>query len=301
MRKIIGILIGIGILSASPVEIGIGAREQGMGGACVALSQDAMSVYWNPAGLSEVSSPQIVITHWMWQDIKDVMVDYLSFAHSIEPVEGSRLGVGLGLLSRWAKLEEGNPDYNLNSTSLFTDNTFEVSGAFSIYSYLKIGLTLDRHWITSSIGGKSGLGFNLGLKGALYKDDNYQVYYGLLIRNIMAGYGDEKTYPEGRLGFAFVGFPIVEDGKTVEHYLKVAVDLAEKDDVNGNSGLNFHYYAGLEVTPVKYVSLRAGYNDIYQYSGGIGVKYYKFGVDYSYSGGNKTFGDAHRVGLRYFF
>ncbi len=301
MKKIIGILLGIGILSASPVEIGIGAREQGMGGACVALSSDALSVYWNPAGLSEVVSPQMLITHWMWQDIKDVMVEYLSFAHSVEVVEGSKLGVGLALLSRWAKLEEGNPAYDLNNTSLFTDNTFEVSAAFSIHSYLKVGLTLDRHWITSELGGKSGLGFNLGLKGELYGDDKYHVYYGLLVRNIMAGYGDEKTYPQGRIGFGFVGFPIIENGKTVEHYLKVAVDLAEKDDINGNSGLNFHYYAGIEVTPVKYVSLRAGYNDLYQYSGGIGVRYSRFGVDYSYSGGYDVFGDAHRIGLRYFF
>ncbi len=301
MKKIIAILIGVSFLGASPVEIGIGAREQGMGGACVALSQDAMSVYWNPAGLSDVTSPQMVATHWMWQDIKDVMVEYLSFAHSLELVEGSRLGVGLALLSRWAKLEQGNPGYDMNTSSLFTDNTFEVSAAFSIYSYLKVGLTLDRHWITSELGGKSGLGFNLGLRGELYGDDNYHVYYGFLVRNIMAGYGDEKTYPQGRIGFGFVGFPIIENGKVVEHYLKVAVDLAEKDDINGNSGLNFHYYAGIEVTPVKYVSLRAGYNDLYQYSGGIGVRYSHFGVDYSYSGGYDVFGDAHRVALRYYF
>lgn len=44
------------ILAVGPVQAAdLGARAMGMGGAYVALANDATAVYWNPAGLAEVS------------------------------------------------------------------------------------------------------------------------------------------------------------------------------------------------------------------------------------------------------
>ncbi len=300
-RTAIAIILAAGIGMANPVELGVGARAQGMGGAFMGISDDATAIYWNPAGLSTIKSTQINLNHWMFQDIKDVMIEYAGFAHTMELVEGNKLGIGLGMLSKWASLEEGNPDYGLSRKTIFSDNTLQVSAGAYILSYLQVGLTLDRYWVTSDIGGKSGLGFDLGLKGEIYGTEQYHVYYGAIFRNLMAGMGDEKYTPTGRIGFAVYGVPLVENGKTIDHYVKVAVDVAEKDDINGKKGMNFHYYAGLEITPVKYVSIRAGYNDVYQYSGGIGARYDHFELNYAYSGGNNIFGDAHRIGMAYNF
>jgi len=301
MKRILITLLIFSMLQASPVEIGLGVREQGMGGACVALTADAMSIYWNPAGLSTIATTQFTASHWMWQEIKDIMIEYASFAHVLELAEGSKVGVGIGFLSKWAKLEQGNPEYGLNTTSLFMDNTFEVASGIYISRYFQIGLTLERYWLVSDIGGKSGLGFNLGIKGQLYAEEDNAVYYGILIRNILAGLGDEKYYPQARAGLAIVALPIIENGTVVEHYLKITADVAEKEDFNGNSGIGVHYYAGVEITPVKYVSLRAGYNDLYQYSGGIGIRYSHFGIDYAYSSGYEQLGDIHRFGFTYQF
>ena len=43
-----------GTTAASFLEVGIGARSMGMGGAYVAVAQDAIAMYWNPAGLSRI-------------------------------------------------------------------------------------------------------------------------------------------------------------------------------------------------------------------------------------------------------
>ena len=42
---------------------GVGARALGMGGAQVALAKDVNAGYWNPAGLSQLSSPQLAYMH----------------------------------------------------------------------------------------------------------------------------------------------------------------------------------------------------------------------------------------------
>src|SRR5580700_4787066 len=41
--------------TASFLNVGVGARGLGMGGAYTALGDDADAIYWNPAGLAQVS------------------------------------------------------------------------------------------------------------------------------------------------------------------------------------------------------------------------------------------------------
>jgi long-chain fatty acid transport protein len=48
---------GVGAFSA--FKNGIGARALAMGGAFVAVADDATAVYWNPAGLAQVADTRI--------------------------------------------------------------------------------------------------------------------------------------------------------------------------------------------------------------------------------------------------
>src|ERR1700677_492588 len=45
-----------------PNTYGIGPRAIGMGGAFTAIADDASAAYWNPAGLSQISSYEISIS-----------------------------------------------------------------------------------------------------------------------------------------------------------------------------------------------------------------------------------------------
>ncbi|MBP7461443.1 MAG: PorV/PorQ family protein [Candidatus Delongbacteria bacterium] len=83
---IIGLLIGlileasgstmtkVGTTAAPFLEIGIGSRASALGGAFVALADDASALYWNPAGLARMATPQMIFSRTQW--LADINLNY---------------------------------------------------------------------------------------------------------------------------------------------------------------------------------------------------------------------------------
>ena len=57
------------------LKIGIGARALAMGSAFSSVSNDATSLYWNPAGLSRLKKNEIILDHQDW--VLDVDLDFV--------------------------------------------------------------------------------------------------------------------------------------------------------------------------------------------------------------------------------
>ncbi len=55
-----------GTTSAQFLKIGVGARPMGLGGSFAAVSDDASSPYWNPAGMSQVKSINLLASNTQW-------------------------------------------------------------------------------------------------------------------------------------------------------------------------------------------------------------------------------------------
>ena len=55
-----------GTTAANFLEIAIGARANGMGGAYVSLSDDATALFWNVAGISTIEQNEIALVHTNW-------------------------------------------------------------------------------------------------------------------------------------------------------------------------------------------------------------------------------------------
>ena len=74
----------VGTAGAQFLKIGPGARVDSLGGTFGAIANDVTTIYWNPAGLSQLEKTSFSDTHTLW--IADIQYNYLAFATPIENV-----------------------------------------------------------------------------------------------------------------------------------------------------------------------------------------------------------------------
>jgi len=70
-----------GTTSADFLNLPIGARGSGMGGAYSAISEDASAVYWNPAGLVQI--PKLSAIFMRSQYVAGISYQYVAYAHRL--------------------------------------------------------------------------------------------------------------------------------------------------------------------------------------------------------------------------
>jgi len=81
-----------GSTAGAMLEIGVGARAEGLGGAFVAISEDPSALYWNPAGISRIKSLSLQTTKTNW------FVDtYFNVVDLVIPIRPTRSTIGLHL------------------------------------------------------------------------------------------------------------------------------------------------------------------------------------------------------------
>ncbi|MEE8436803.1 MAG: PorV/PorQ family protein [Candidatus Neomarinimicrobiota bacterium] len=70
-----GPLTNVGTTAASFLEVGIGSRAIAMGGAFVAVANDASGIYWNPAGISRIRTREFIFEHINW--LVDISINHV--------------------------------------------------------------------------------------------------------------------------------------------------------------------------------------------------------------------------------
>jgi hypothetical protein len=84
-----------GSTAAGFLEIGVGARAIGMGGAYTAVGADPSAIFWNVGGIGKATRPGFFFNHTQW--LADTRFDYLGFVY---PISGfGTIGVSLTSLS----------------------------------------------------------------------------------------------------------------------------------------------------------------------------------------------------------
>ena len=74
----------VGTAGAQFLKIGPGARVDSLGGAFGGLANDVTSIYWNPAGISQLEKTSFSDTQIFW--LADIRYNYLAFATPIKNV-----------------------------------------------------------------------------------------------------------------------------------------------------------------------------------------------------------------------
>lgn len=286
---------GAGVTGVNFLKISQGARQSGMGEAFTGLADDVNAIYWNPAGLAQLTRHQACFMHSSW--LIDVNIEYLAYALPIQGigtfgVYGTLLNAGNVLI----RLEDpSNPDVPLqptgeeasassfNVTLAFGKRLADIVGEYSPVADLNAGLSLNiaNETIVSDEGG--GISANIG---AFYypKYENYSL--GLTVKNmgvannrpslplaIKAGFGY-------RFSFEHMGVPFTDEG------------LFTNPENDSAAGIDVIYYpieqlARVNVGAEKYWAL----NNLHS----VGLRAgYKFGYDLGMLAGF-TMGLAYRL------
>ncbi len=253
-----------------PIDLQLGARPQGMGGAFVALVDDVNAVYWNPAGLTQMRTFEAAFMHVSPFSIGEATIDFSSLA-----VPMSQTGaLGVSWIHQGAELEEGRgATYKKSNMS---ENTFVLSLARRLTPDMSLGVNVKRLRIDSEIGGGGGFGYDLGL---LYRVHNiafeklpFQTFsFGLMFRNLFTDLKDESVPATLRMGVAT---------KVYNGRVALAVDMEKKKEVNKEEN-SYQFHFGAETAITRNMLLRLG-NDDGDLTYGVGFLLLNWELDYAF-------------------
>ncbi len=268
-KMVLGLMLVMfaGSVSATPIDLQIGCRPQGMGGAYVAIADDANAGYWNPAGLIGVGSKQIGFMYLKPMGVDGVAVSYSSLSLPL----GSDWAVGVSYLDERAGLEEGRgARYKENKMS---ESTFILSGAHRFTSVLSAGISVNRFGLDGSMDSGSGFGYDMGLLYNYPIKERNSICIGLALKNFSANF-DEESFP------ATVRFGVA--GKLYNNKLIVAADVNTKKGVNEKKDYSLQHHAGCEVEVMQGIRIRLG-EDRGNLSAGMGFAMRNWQLDYSFN------------------
>jgi hypothetical protein len=312
MRSTMRILAAISLaamsskICAKPVDLQMGTRGFGMGGAFAGVADDATAAYWNPAGLAKVTSLTLSETNWLFQDIKGLNVNYLTGSIPLEHV-GTVAG---GWLVESATLKMGNPNDGTEETHDMNQHGFTLSGGRRLWEKLgffhntSVGVGLNRYVLSSGDQNSAGTGFDVGF----LTDFPMGFRLGLVGKNLGADQGGEKLEPEYRAGLSY-------QWMNERHRILAAMDLATKSDVEYSDasdgvGTNYKAFLGAEYAFSHMgwsFALRGGANNSLRnsrdgivYTVGAGGSYSGIALQYAFQSDTRddiSLGNTHRITL----
>jgi hypothetical protein len=166
--------------TAAFLDIGVGARGIGMGGAFTALADDSSSVYWNPAGLSRMDKRELSVSHAELG--LGTREDFLAYAH---PTSRGTIAVAMTYLSQSAI---GGRDATGRPTGDYQASDAAFAGSYGIKTEIAdLGASLK--YIRSHIASSEaqGVAADVGARRAFDGAGPGKLVLGAALRNMGPG------------------------------------------------------------------------------------------------------------------
>jgi hypothetical protein len=238
------------LTQAKPLDLALGARPQGMGGAFVAIVDDVNSPYWNPAGMGLLESMEFGASNRINQELggADYGIINISVFNGIVPVKGVG-SVGYNWQMVLAGLEEGDPDGSGFREDLWREHTFSLSLSRKLWDKLlvfkntSVGVNLNRYAYNTEYYHGAGVGFDLGLLTMFPHD----IRLGIMARSLAADIEGEMFPPEFRLGLGYI-LKLTEIQNVIfasDVLLKQNVEYSDMESLNPVK-YNLKFYEGVE-------------------------------------------------------
>lgn len=299
----------VGTAVAQFLEIGVGARGTAMGEAFTAMTNDAGSVFWNPAGIADISQSNLYSSYTAWP--ADISIGSFSFAMNTGNIGAFAVSC--------TYLMTGDMDVTTAFQPEGTGDKFGISN-FSIgLSYarfltdrLSIGLTTKLIHEKYLEYGYSTWALDMG---TLYQTG----FHGLNLGMSIMHFGPEVNFSGSYIDYSDPKSVDVNKSKTFETYslpinfrIGVSINLLDTpnnkittaaDMIHPNNNLE-QYNFGAEYCFNKMFFLRGGYRFNIDEGGiafGMGIEYNLIGssianLDYAFSDMG-ILKSVHRVSL----
>jgi outer membrane protein OmpA-like peptidoglycan-associated protein len=289
---------GEGTTAATFLKIGVGPRAVAMGESYAGIADDPSAVYWNPAGISQISAPAFMAMHAFW-----LQSTYFEHLGGTLPLPAGVGGFSLVYLNAGDLLrsEEGDtPDspsrgnfsaYNLGFTAAYAypyDANLSLGAAVKTFSE-----TIDSQ---ASVGWAADLAFLYRLPWPAWK-------LGAVVQNL----GPATRFQED-----YARLPInLKVGASWQALPRLLLDMDYNQLLEQNGKISL----GAEYVFEKILALRAGYHyqsavDNFEYydnygtntvsgvTAGVGIFFQGFHLDYAFVPYG-ILGATHLISLTY--
>jgi hypothetical protein len=283
----------VGTFAAQFLKIGVSARAAGMGSAYTAVANDATSIYWNPAGMVELTRTQVTLNSVVWPADIDI---YFAGAVFTTPYFPGTFGISARALTM-DPMEE-RTIYMPQGTKRFFDAgdmSFGLSYAMWFTDRFSAGITA--HFIHMGLADKSveTMAFDFGL---LYRIGIQGMKLGMMIQSL----GGEVDFDDraSKLPTLF------RVGLSVDAYRRGAHALLATGEFSHPADNKERMNVGMEYVFNQFFFLRSGYNINYDTQGlawGVGFRVdtsqtSDIGLDYAWED-LEYLGQAHRITLNF--
>lgn len=183
----------LGTSGAQFLQIPVGARAEAMGGAIIGLTNDASSVFWNPAGIAKINNLQAHFSYMNWFDLFDF--NAASMVYNIEEV-GS---FGASIIVMSTDKMEITTEEEPNGTGRFFDGgdvALSLSYARNLTDRFAVGLSIK--YISQRIWNETADAFAFDI-GTQYSLD----FQNLVIAMSMTNFGPDTKFDGTDLDFTY--------------------------------------------------------------------------------------------------
>lgn len=306
----------VGKYAGEFLAIGVGGRALGMGGAQTAIVNDVTAGYWNPAGLARIDYPQVALMH------EEHFGDLVNYNYGAVAIPyGTDMSFGLSVIRLGV---DGIPDtrdalYDANGDGVLDINTdrldYSKISEFNNTDWAFYLSFAKRHSDNFYWGANvkiirrdlaeysaTGVGFDVGAVYMPMED----LYLGATVQDVTTTLvawstgRNELITPTAKIGAAYA-FHVLGGRLLPVLDLDIRFEGREYASYFNIGPVSFDSHFGVEYTYDNLFSVRAGYNDVKQFTIGAGIKLPKLYIDYSFArfsdSETERLPDTHRISL----
>jgi len=268
------------------LQYGAGARSLAMGGAYVALANDASAPYWNPAALTQIDEHQFLSMYAPF--FERTSYSYLSYVHPLGKL--GNVGISDVLLHSGGYEEVAYTGEVIGANESIFKNALIISYGNRVHRRISIGASLKL--IHERVMNYSGNDEGIDL-GILYQPLDV-LNIGLTLQNVLEPKVTLRDEPDIYKMNLKAGVALNAFSRRLNLTL----------DVNSLADEKAYFCTGLEISPweratssLRRVDLRLGCNHLEAFTCGIGLKIKIFSLDYGFS--SHDLGNLHKFGLTF--